>query len=299
MRTSGTGGFNCRGSIPALVTPMDQDGAIDLPAFFRLLDWHIAQGSDGVVVAGTTGEVSTLSMDEQCMLISEAKRHLAGRLPLIAGTGANATSEAIELAAAARDIGADAHLSVVPYYNKPTQQGLYAHFRAIAEAVDLPMILYNVPGRTVADLSNDTALSLAAVPGIVGIKDATGDMERGFDLLCRAPEDFLVLSGDDGTALALTLLGGDGVISVTANAAPRLMHDMIVAAFENRTADARRLNARMVRLHRDLFVEANPAPLKWIMSRLGLLQNHLRSPLVPLSDANTDQVRQAMDQARL
>jgi len=288
-----------RGSIPAIVTPMDVSGAIDFPAFFRLLDWHVEQGSDGVVVAGTTGEVSTLSIDEQCELISQAKRHLAGRLPLIAGTGGNATSEAIELAAAARDIGVDAHLSVVPYYNKPTQDGLYQHFCAIAQAVDLPMILYNVPGRTVADLANDTAIALAAVPGIIGIKDATGDMERGFDLVCRAPEDFLVLSGDDGTALALTLLGGDGVISVSANAAPRLMHDMIIAAIENRTADARRLNAQMVRLHRDLFVEANPAPLKWIMHRMGLLQNHLRLPLVPLSAPNQDLIKKAMAQAGL
>ncbi|MFT0545563.1 4-hydroxy-tetrahydrodipicolinate synthase [Allopusillimonas ginsengisoli] len=298
MQTSCTSS-SLRGSIPAIVTPMKAGGAVDMTAFFRLLDWHVEQGSDAIVVAGTTGEVSTLSIGEQCRLIADAKRHLAGRLPLIAGTGGNATYEAIELATAAKEIGADAHLSVVPYYNKPSQGGLYQHFRAIAEAVDLPMIIYNVPGRTVADINNDTVIELSAVPGIIGIKDATGDMERGFDLVCRVPENFLVLSGDDGTALALTLLGGDGVISVTANAAPRLMHDMIVAAFESRVDDARKMNSHMVRLHRDLFAEPNPAPLKWIMSRMGLLQNNLRLPLLSLSDANQDLMRQAMTQAQL
>ena len=243
------------GSIPAIVTPMGDDGALDLPALRRLLDWHIAEGSDAIVVVGTTGESPTVDFAEHCQLIETTVQHVAGRVPVIAGTGANATREAIELAQFAQKAGADAHLSVVPYYNKPTQEGLYQHFRTIAEAVDLPMIVYNVPGRTVADLTNDTALRLAQVPGIVGIKDATGDIERGTDLLKRAPGNFAVYSGDDATALALLLLGGAGTISVTANVAPRLMHEMCGAALKGDLPKARELNFRLLGLHRDLFIE--------------------------------------------
>ena len=215
-----------QGSIPALLTPMQDDGSLDLPGLQHLLDWHISEGTDGVVVVGTTGESPTVNFAEHCALIETTVRHVAGRIPVIAGTGANSTTEAIELAQFARQAGADAHLSVVPYYNKPTQEGLYRHFKAIADAVDLPMILYNVPGRTVADLANETTLRLAQVPRIVGIKDATANIERGSDLVKRAPEGFSVYSGDDATAIALMLLGGKGSISVTANVAPALMHRM-------------------------------------------------------------------------
>ena len=217
-----------QGSLPAIITPMHEDGSLDLPRLRGLVDWHLREGSDGIVVVGTTGESPTVDFDEHCQLIEVVVEQVAGRAPVVAGTGANSTAEAIELAGFARRAGASAHLSVVPYYNKPTQEGLYRHFRAIAEAVELPMIVYNVPGRTGADLANDTALRLAEVPGVAGIKDATGNIERGTDLLKRAPPSFSVLSGDDATALALTLLGGHGVISVTANVAPRLMHDMTV-----------------------------------------------------------------------
>lgn len=272
-----------QGSIPALVTPMTDDGSLDWPALERLLDWHIAEGSDAVVMVGTTGESPTVDYDEHCQLIRAAVRHVAGRIPVIAGTGANSTAEAIALAECARDAGADAHLSVVPYYNKPTQEGLYRHFRAIAEAVDLPMILYNVPGRTVADLGNDTVLRLAEVPGIVGIKDATGDIARGSDLLKRVPKGFAVYSGDDATALALTLLGGQGAISVTANVAPNAMHRMIAAALAGDLATARQLNFALLGLHRQLFVEANPIPVKWCLQRMGRIAGGLRLPLTPLS----------------
>jgi 4-hydroxy-tetrahydrodipicolinate synthase len=286
-----------RGSLPAIVTPMQEDGSLDLPALRRLLDWHIAEGSDGVVVVGTTGESPTVDMDEHCLLIRTTVEHVAGRIPVIAGTGANSTSEAIELAQCARDAGATAHLSVVPYYNKPTQEGLYRHFRAIAEAVDLPLILYNVPGRTVADLGNDTTLRLAEVTGIAGIKDATGNLERGTDLVKRAPAGFAVYSGDDPTGLALTLLGGQGVISVTANVAPRLMHQMIAAALAGEVATARAINARLLGLHRQLFCEANPIPVKWACARMGLIGDALRLPLTPLSADCHERVRGALREA--
>lgn len=285
------------GSIPAIVTPMGDDGALDLPALRRLLDWHIAEGSDAIVVVGTTGESPTVDFAEHCQLIETTVQHVAGRVPVIAGTGANATREAIELAQFAKKAGADAHLSVVPYYNKPTQEGLYQHFKTIAEAVDLPMIVYNVPGRTVADLANDTALRLAQVPGIVGIKDATGDIERGTDLLKRAPRNFAVYSGDDATALALLLLGGAGTISVTANVAPRLMHEMCSAALKGDLAKARELNFRLLGLHRDLFIEPNPTPTKWALQTMGLIAGGIRLPILPLSAASHERVRIAMQAA--
>jgi 4-hydroxy-tetrahydrodipicolinate synthase len=282
------------GSIPALVTPMHDDGKLDLPTLRKLLDWHIAEGSDAVVVVGTTGESPTVDVEEHCLLIQTTVEHVAGRIPVIAGTGANSTREAIELGEFARKAGADAHLSVVPYYNKPTQEGLYLHFKAIAEAVDLPLILYNVPGRTVADLGNDTTLRLAAVPRIVGIKDATGNIERGSDLISRAPKGFAVYSGDDASALALILMGGQGTISVTANVAPRLMHQMCVAALAGDVARSRELNAKLLGLHKDLFVEANPIPVKWAVQQLGLVGGGLRLPMTALSPAFHERLRAAM-----
>lgn len=286
-----------QGSLPAIVTPMHEDGSLDLPRLKSLVDWHIREGSDGIVVVGTTGESPTVNVAEHCELIQFVVEAAAGRVPVIAGTGANSTAEAIELAEFARQAGACAHLSVVPYYNKPTQEGLYRHFRAIAEAVDLPMVLYNVPGRTVADLANETTLRLAQVPRIVAIKDATGNIERGTDLLKRAPQHFGVLSGDDATALALTLLGGRGVISVTANVAPRLMHEMIAAALVGDVATARTINFRLLGLHRNLFVEANPIPVKWACVEMGLIESGLRLPMTPLSPEYHERVRAALREA--
>jgi 4-hydroxy-tetrahydrodipicolinate synthase len=286
-----------QGSLVAIVTPMLDDGALDLEAFRRLIDWHIKEGTDGIVVVGTTGESPTVDWDEHRLLIKTAVDHAAKRVPVIAGTGANATSEAIELSAYAREVGADCSLSVVPYYNKPTQEGLYRHFKAIAEAVDLPLIVYNVPGRTVADIQNDTVLKLAQVPNVVGIKDATANLERGSDFIRRKPRDFRVYSGDDATALALTLLGGHGVISVTANVAPRLMHEMYAAALAGDVAKARDANHRLLPLHRELFVEANPIPVKWAVQQMGLIKGGIRLPLTPLSAACHEQVRQAMRHA--
>lgn len=286
-----------QGSIPALVTPMHSDCRLDLPRFRALLDWHVAQGTDGVVVVGTSGESPTVDVDEHCELIATAVKQIAGRIPVIAGTGANSTREAIALASFAKTAGADAHLSVVPYYNRPTQDGLYRHFRSIAESVDLPMILYNVPGRTVADMSNDTTLRLAQVPRIIGIKDATGNIERGTDLIKRAPADFAVYSGDDATALALTLLGGRGSISVTANVAPKLMAEMFSAARTGDWIRAREINFMLLGLNRSLFVEANPIPVKWAVAQLGLIEDGIRLPLTPLSADFHGQVRKAMAEA--
>ncbi len=283
-----------RGSIPAIVTPMQEDGSLDLPALRRLLDWHIAEGSDAVVVVGTTGESPTVDMDEHCLLIRETVAHVAGRIPVIAGTGANSTSEAVELAQCAKAAGASAHLSVVPYYNKPTQEGLYQHFKAIAEDVDLPLILYNVPGRTVADLSNDTTLRLAQVPGIVGIKDATGNLERGIELIKRAPPGFAIYSGDDATGLLLVLMGGHGVITVTGNVAPKLMHEMVAAGLAGDVQTARAINARLLGLHKQLFCEANPIPVKWACARMGLIKDTLRLPLTTLSPDCHERVRVAL-----
>ncbi|TXH72618.1 4-hydroxy-tetrahydrodipicolinate synthase [Thiobacillus sp.] len=288
-----------RGSLVAIVTPMSDDGALDLDTLRRLIDWHIAEGSDGIVIVGTTGESPTVSYDEHCLLIRTTVEQVAGRVPVIAGTGANSTAEAIELTACAKAAGAQAGLSVVPYYNKPTQEGLYQHFRKIAEAVDLPLILYNVPGRTVTDLSNDTTLRLADVPGIVGIKDATGSMERVADLLRRAPEGFALYTGDDASALPFMLLGGHGVISVTANVAPKMMHELCAAAFAGNLARARELNNALLPLHSKLFVEANPIPVKWACAELGLISPALRLPLTPLSAGLHDTVRDALRHAKL
>jgi len=286
-----------KGSLVAIVTPMQEDGSLDLAAFRSLIDFHIEQGTDGIVVVGTTGESPTVDVEEHESLIQHAVEHAAGRIPVIAGTGANSTKEAIELASFSRKAGAVASLSVVPYYNKPTQEGLYLHFKAIAEAVDMPHILYNVPGRTVADMNNDTVLRLAQIPNIVGIKDATGNMERGSDLLQRAPGDFAVYSGDDASTLALILLGAHGSISVTANVAPKLMHEMCLAALNGEVAKAREINFRLLGLHRHLFVEANPIPVKWAVARLGKMKNILRLPLTPLTTPSHGVVEAAMRQA--
>jgi 4-hydroxy-tetrahydrodipicolinate synthase len=286
-----------QGSLVAIVSPMQEDGGLDLDAFRRLIDWHIKEGTDGIVVVGTTGESPTVDWDEHRLLIKTAVDHAGKRVPIIAGTGANATTEAIELSAYAKEAGAVGSLSVVPYYNKPTQEGLYRHFKAIAEAVDLPMIMYNVPGRTVADLQNETVLRLAQVPGIVGIKDATGAIERGSELIRRKPRDFRVYSGDDATALALMLHGGNGVISVTANVAPRLMHDLCAAALAGEVAKAREINNRLLPLHRNLFLEANPIPVKWAVQQMGLIKGGIRLPLTPLSAGCHEAVREAMRHA--
>jgi len=288
-----------RGSLVAIVTPMSDDGALDLDALRRLVDWHISEGTDGIVIVGTTGESPTVSFDEHCLLIRTTVEQAAGRVPVIAGTGANSTSEAIELTECAKRAGAQAGLSVVPYYNKPTQEGLYQHYKKIAEAVDLPLILYNVPGRTVADLSNDTTLRLAQVPGIIGVKDATGSMERAGDLIRRAPKNFALYSGDDASGMPFMLLGGHGVISVTANVAPKLMHEMCVAAFAGNLPRARELNNMLLPLHSKLFVEANPIPVKWACAELGLIPSGLRLPLTPLSAGFHDILRDAMRHANL
>ena len=285
------------GSIVAIVTPMLDDGRLDFERFKALIDFHIEQGTDGIVVVGTTGESPTVDFDEHKELIRLAVAHARGRIPIIAGTGGNSTAEAIELTQSAKNAGADACLSVVPYYNKPTQEGLYRHFRTIAEAVDIPQIVYNVPGRTVADLANDTTLRLAQIPNIIGIKDATANIERGPDLLRRAPKDFAVYSGDDATGLALILLGGKGIISVTANVAPRLMHEMCAAALAGDLKKSREMNFRLLGLHTKLFVEANPIPVKWAVAQLGLIGMGIRLPLTPLSQQFHEIVREAMRQA--
>lgn len=286
-----------KGSLVAICTPMHEDGSLDLDGFRALIDWHVREGSDGLVVVGTTGESATVDFDEHCLLIRTAVEHAAGRIPIIAGTGANATREAIELSQCAKDAGAALSLSVVPYYNKPTQEGLYRHFKAIAEAVDLPQILYNVPGRTVADMSNDTVVRLAQVRNIVGLKEATGDLARATDLIARVPEGFALYSGDDATSLPFLFMGGHGVISVTANVAPRLMHEMCAAVFAGDFAKARQINNRLFGLHRQLFIEANPIPVKWALHRMGLMQAGIRLPLVPLSEGAQATVLNAMKQA--
>jgi 4-hydroxy-tetrahydrodipicolinate synthase len=280
---------------------MQEGGALDLPALRKLIDFHIANGTSGIVVVGTTGESPTVDFAEHCQLIRLAVEHAAGRIPVMAGTGANSTAEAVELAAYAASVGADCHLSVVPYYNKPIQEGLYRHFRTIAEKVALPMILYNVPGRTVADLATETTLRLADVPGIVGIKDATADVGRGSELLKALAQsghrDFAVYSGEDITALPLILLGGHGVISVTANVAPALMARMCAAALAGDVATARECNNRLLGLHRKLFIEANPTPTKWALAEMGLIHNELRLPLLQLSPQHHDTVRAALREA--
>ena len=286
------------GSLVAIVTPMLPGGALDLRGLAKLIDFHVANGTAGIVVVGTTGESPTVNVDEHCLLIKTAVEHAAGRIPLIAGTGANSTSEAIELTAYARRVGAHSCLSVVPYYNKPTQEGLYRHFRTIAEEVDIPLILYNVPGRTVADLANATVLRLAEVPGIVGIKDATSDLGRGSELIralrAASKTDFAVYSGEDITALPLIFMGGQGVISVTANAAPKLMAEMCAAALAGDVAKARAINNRLLPLHRELFVEANPIPIKWALAEMGWINAEVRLPLTLLAPQFHETVRAAL-----
>ncbi|HEU4620889.1 MAG TPA: 4-hydroxy-tetrahydrodipicolinate synthase [Burkholderiaceae bacterium] len=285
------------GSIVAIVTPMHEDGALDLPALKALVDWHVAEGTNAIVIVGTTGESPTVDFDEHVNLIRAAVEYADKRIPIIAGTGANSTREAVALARAAKRLGADAHLSVVPYYNKPPQEGLYRHFKAIAESVDLPLILYNVPGRTVADLTNETVLRLAEVPGIVGIKDATGNIERGSQLLRLVPEHFAVYSGDDLTAIALMLLGGKGNISVTANVAPRAMSALCAAAMNGDTARAWEIQKALLPLHRQMFVEANPIPVKWALYEMGRISLGMRLPLVPMSESLQPALRDAMREA--
>jgi len=285
------------GSLVAIVTPMLEDGRIDFARFKSLIDWHIAEGTSAIVVVGTTGESPTVDFDEHKELIRIAVEHSNGRLPIIAGTGGNSTAEAIELSASAAKNGATASLSVVPYYNKPTQEGLYQHFRRIAETVNLPMILYNVPSRTVADMANETVLRLAQVPGVIGIKDSTSNMERGTDLIKRAPRNFAIYSGDDAAALPLIALGGHGVISVTANVAPRMMAEMCSAALVGDMKKARELNLRLIGLHQKLFIETSPAPVKWAMAQMGLIEPGLRLPMVPLTERSHELVREAMAEA--
>jgi 4-hydroxy-tetrahydrodipicolinate synthase len=283
-----------QGSLVAIVTPMHADGSLDLPGLKKLIDWHVAEGTDGIVIVGTTGESPTVSVDEHCELIKVTVEHTARRIPVIAGTGGNSTAEAIELTRFAREVGADASLQVVPYYNRPTQEGMYRHFRTIAEAVDLPVILYNVPGRTVADMANDTVVRLTEVPGIVGIKEATGSLARGCDLLRRVPKSFAVYSGDDPTAMALMFCGGRGNISVTANVAPRAMHALCVAAMAGENVRAVEINNRLIPLHDKLFVEPNPVPVKWAMQQMGLIGPGLRLPLAPLAESYYETVRSAL-----
>jgi 4-hydroxy-tetrahydrodipicolinate synthase len=289
------------GSLVAIATPMRKGGALDLAGLGKLIDFHVANGSAGIVVVGTTGESPTVDFDEHCVLIRTAVEQARGRIPVIAGTGANSTTEAIRLTAYAKDAGAKGCLSVVPYYNKPTQEGMYRHFRTIAENVDLPLILYNVPSRTVADLANDTVLRLAQIPGIVGIKDATADLGRGSELIralvATDRRDFAIYSGEDITALPLLLMGAHGIISVTANVAPKLVAEMCKAALAGDIATARARNDRLIPLHRSLFVEANPIPVKWALAEMRLIENELRLPLVPLSPQHHDSVRAALREA--
>ena len=271
------------GSLVAIVTPMSDDGNIDYSAFKKLIDWHVESGTKGIVVAGTTGESATLTVDEHTALIEAAVAHAAGRVPIIAGTGANSTTEAIELSSHAKRVGASYSLSVVPYYNKPSQEGLYLHFRTIAEAVDIPLILYNVPSRTVADLANETVFRLAEIENIIGIKDATADMGRGSELISKTPEDFAVYSGDDASFLPLMMLGSQGVISVTANIVPKQMQEVCDAVQNKDFQLAKKINDRLLMLHTNLFVEANPIPVKWGLKRMGRIGEGIRLPLTNMN----------------
>ena len=284
-----------QGSIPALITPMLDNGEVDYPTLRKLIDWHVAEGTDALVIVGTSGESPTVNVDEHREILRVSVEQAAKRIPIIAGCGANSTAEAIALARYAESIGADAQLQVVPYYNKPTQEGLFQHFKAIAEATPrLPMIVYNVPGRTVADLQHDTVLRLAQVPGIVGIKEATGNIERAQWLIRDLPKHFAVYSGDDPTAVALMLCGGQGNISVSANIAPRQMHELCVAAMRGDVATAMKLQFQLMPVHKNLFVEANPIPVKWAMARMGLCGPALRLPLTPLSASQQPVVEAAL-----
>jgi 4-hydroxy-tetrahydrodipicolinate synthase len=283
------------GSLVAMATPFHTDGSVDYPALRKLVDWHIAEGTDCICVVGTTGESPTVNVEEHCEIIRVSVEQAAKRVPIMAGCGANSTAEAIELARFAKQVGADCQLQVVPYYNKPTQEGQYQHFKAIAEATgDLPIVLYNVPGRTVADMAHATVLRLAQIPGIVGIKEATGNIERAQWLIKEAPAGFAVYSGDDPTAVALMLCGGQGNVSVTANIAPKLMHELCVAAVAGDAKRAMQLQLSLLPLHKHLFVEANPIPLKWAMSRMGLCGPTLRLPMTPLDPSNEAAVEGAL-----
>jgi len=285
------------GSMVAMVTPMHDDGSVDWTALERLVDHHVAEGTDAIVSVGTTGESATLNHDEHGEVIARTVKAVAGRIPVIGGTGANSTAEAISLTRHAAEVGVDACLLVVPYYNKPPQEGLYQHFKAIADAVSIPQILYNVPGRTGVDMQNDTTLRLAEIDNIVAIKDATNDLDRGRDLISRAPQDFLIYSGEDGTACELMIAGGKGTISVTANAAPNLMHRMCQAAIAGDADSARALNNQLAELHKAMFVESNPIPAKWAVAQQGLMGEGIRLPLLPLSSQCHDEVRSAMSGA--
>jgi 4-hydroxy-tetrahydrodipicolinate synthase len=282
------------GSIVALVTPMLDDGSVDYAGLRRLIDWHVAAGTDCIGVVGTTGESPTVDVDEHCEIIRVAVEHAAGRVPVMAGAGANSTAEAIALSRFAKKVGADCTLQVVPYYNKPSQEGIYRHFRAIAEAVDIPVVLYNVPGRTVADMQHDTVMRLAQVPGIVGIKEASGSIERAGWLIKQAPKGFSIYSGDDATAVALMLLGGHGNVSVTANVAPRLMHEMCVAAMSGDTRLAVTIHLRLLPLHKQLFCEPSPSATKWALAQLGLCGTGTRLPILPLTESGQSLVAQAL-----
>jgi 4-hydroxy-tetrahydrodipicolinate synthase len=283
------------GSIPALVTPMLEDGSVDYASLRKLIDWHIAEGTDCIGVVGTTGESPTVNVEEHREIIRVSVEQAKGRVPIMAGCGANSTAEAIELAKFAKSVGADCQLQVVPYYNKPTQEGLYQHFKAIAEAVpDLPVILYNVPGRSVADMLHETVLRLAEVPGIVGIKEATGNIERAQWLIRDLPKEFAVYSGDDPSAVALMLCGGKGNVSVTANVAPRLMHELCVAAMAGNVQKAMQIQFKLMPVHKNLFVEANPIPVKWAMARMGLCGGTLRLPMTGLSKSQQPVVEAAL-----
>ena len=287
------------GSIVAIVTPMHDDGRLDTDALRRLVDWHIAEGTQCIGVVGTTGESPTVSVEEHCEVIRIAVEHAKGRIPIMAGTGGNSTAEAIELSRYAMKVGADCTLSVVPYYNKPSQEGIYRHFRAIAEAVDIPMVLYNVPSRTVADMQVETTLRLAQVPGVVGIKEASGDIVRAATLIKSAPQGFSIYSGDDGTAIALMLLGGHGNVSVTANVAPRAMQALCTAAMAGDGRQAARLHLGLLSLHKALFVEPSPAPAKWALSQLGRCGPAVRLPITALSEAGQVVVGAALREAGL
>jgi 4-hydroxy-tetrahydrodipicolinate synthase len=285
------------GSLVALVTPMHDDGSVDFDALRRLVDWHIAEGTSCIVAVGTTGESPTVTVKEHCEVIRVAVEHARGRIPIMAGAGANSTAEALELTRFAKEVGASCTLQVVPYYNKPTQEGLYRHFKTIAEGVDLPVVLYNVPGRTVADLQHDTVMRLTQVPGIVGIKEATGNLDRAAWLIKQSPKGFAIYSGDDQTAFGLMLLGGHGNISVTANVAPRTMADLCAAAMAGDGQRAAAIHLKLLALHKQLFVEANPIPVKWALHRMGKIGPALRLPLVPLSDAYHAPLESALREA--
>jgi 4-hydroxy-tetrahydrodipicolinate synthase len=287
------------GSIVALITPMKPDGAVDWAALDSLLEWHLAEGTNAISPVGTTGESSTLNVEEHCAVIKHVVERVRGRVPVIAGTGANSTREAIELTRAGKDLGADACLLVTPYYNRPTQEGLYLHYKAVAEAVAIPLILYNVPGRTACDMSNATVERLAVIDNIIGIKDATGDVARGIELIQRCGDRLSVYSGDDGTALELILAGARGDISVTANVAPKAMSQMCAAALRGDAAQARAHNEPLLQLHKQLFIEANPIPVKWALHELGRIDAGIRLPLTPLSEAARPTVRAALRSAGL